>query len=848
MSFVNVKPGDLESFTVVTNPNRFFKSSSYAGVTGSVYVYPRRSESEKQSGPVSAFLDTTYGADSIDRLLETVQQVGRQAILSTSPFVQNSFHGAMENYLDAVNTQKRSDRKFHYLNVLRYTPTTRFTEYTLRKLVVKDILNRYYKVKYPSAQWAYTNYNSINFFTSSNTPNGSALLYPMKNDGIIHDGYCTGSYIPSGAFSFDFYINPRYKPLDAYGIDANSSTMKVGTILHLSSTYALSLVPGTLRDVNNKVDGFRLMLQLSHSADISPTSASQITNHAYPNDLIFMSDDNSLRWNNWHHVVIRWGTQDVDHGSGSFNIDGVDKGTFCVPSSTIAPRSFSLTWQDPSVLTFGNYFEANGALNIGNNIVNFFGATSGLRDGIDVLATGLDINEPMSYSFSHPLNAELHDVMLKRYYMDDGAIAVSSSMGPTSLDVGQNGVAFYVPPFFVQTSPFRQFVGDYGGILQTPFFEVNGTTDDPFNVAMSFGVAGHYINLENFVRDFASNNNPRLHQLTGSTIPYTTDAKTANEFLYSDPFIIKRNLTILPCDDGNYRPQYDILESELRTSSYVDDLDNPDFSLITLSELLNENAQLFGTDFIAINGDDVKADSNVEAYVNEQIGFTPEQPGLQPGSAYTGYVRTVGNMISSGVYDPGIQADAPLTVYNRTFDASSNQVTLFNISNLFYGDSIHPNTFSVKDIALSGSNGHVQITLKDDGYGNLYRADALTPHSTFNSVGNIYYQEGVVVVKSPHVYFFGKEQYEMQFKGEHNIHVMNLNVVADRNKLNSSSNPDWKSIPYSTAPADPDPDFAYITHALFHDDNYNVIGKAHFAQPIMKKFNAKLMFKFKFDY
>jgi hypothetical protein len=321
------------------------------------------------------------------------------------------------------------------------------------------------------------------------------------------------------------------------------------------------------------------------------------------------------------------------------------------------------------------------------------------------------------------------------------------------------------------------------------------------------------------VRDFASNVNPRLHQLTGTAINYTTTAREANEFLYDDPFVRKRNLTILPCDDGNFVPSYELLMSESQTSKFIDDLGNNDYSLIHLDHLLNETGILFGTDFQTINGDTEKSDEEVEAFVNEQIGFTPENPGFQPGTAYIKYMRMISAMLQSGTYDSSLQLGAPLTIYNRTKDASSNQITIFSISNLFYGDRILPKSFMITDAQLSGSDGTISITLKDDGYGNIYRADALSNNATWNSVGNIYYDEGLVLIKNPHLYFFGKNEFEITFKGERKVHVLNISSIAHRNMLNSSSNPNWLPVSASNSPTQQDQDFVYLTGLNFHDEN-----------------------------
>src|SRR5690606_7312864 len=141
-----------------------------------------------------------------------------------------------------------------------------------------------------------------------------------------------------------------------------------------------------------------------------------------------------------------------------------------------------------------------------------FATTPSTRDGLLNLNDHPTNEEPnytpgvdaiSSHHFRHPLNAEVHDLAIKRYYMSDVDIVASSSAGPKNID--SKYISFYLPPFFIEESPFRSFAGNIGGIPQTPFFEVDGTTDDPFNVAMSFGVDGHYVNLENFVRDFAGN-------------------------------------------------------------------------------------------------------------------------------------------------------------------------------------------------------------------------------------------------------------------------------------------------------------------------------------------------------
>jgi hypothetical protein len=909
-SIFPVDPSDIETFTVVTHPIRTYVSSSTTGVTGSVYLYARRSPIQKDPSPDNSFVESAHDDADLASLLQSVQQVGKVAstlqgvtTVSGSYFAQfvsasltsvfypskidpalvpvsasivfpipsgsnklasgstllsgsgtyltsgsftftNSelaadFQAILQQYMDGCAAQGQAARLQEVLDVQRFSPPADFNSNTLRKLAIKDMLQVFYRNSYPTAHWAYSNYSTLNFFTSSQVPSGSAILYPNIDGGngdlLFHEGYCSGTYTPSGSFSFSFYINPRYQP------DAQNGAFKAGTILHLSSTYALSLVSGSGKDENGRTAGFRLQLQLSHSADIAP---SQAIPGNFPNDLIFLSDDNSLQWNHWHKVVVRWGTQDVNHGTGSFNIDQVDMGTFVIPSSTITPKEYGGSQGSPDVLVLGNYFE--GA-NHGDGVqANFFAADPALRDGLNELLPENDIDEPTGYRFKHPLNAELHDIAIRRTYVSDIDIVASGSNGPNFLD---KTYAFYVPPFFVEQSPYRQFVGDHGGILVTPFEEVDGSTTAPFSVALSFGVAGHYINLENFVKDFASEQFPRLHMLTASAITTSTDAEICNEFLTADPFVLKRNLTILPCDDGNFVPSFQLLASETLVRA-VDDLGLEELSFINIDNLVMTSTLLFGAGAF---DDGTQPASQVNQFADMQTGATPETPFAPAGPATTNYINTV-------VSGSDVEAGAPLTVFQRTQDPSSNEVVIFDISNLFYGFRMQPGTLSLQDpdvvrssmlgsqLTVTGVVGPIKLSFADDGAGNVYRADCLTPQCTWNTVGNIYYDEGLLVLKSPHTYFFGSDSYALSFRGEQHVHVMKIDVIALNNQLNSSSNPSFLSVPPTGYPNDPEDNFVYISGINFHDRDLNVVMKSQLAQPIIKRTGDRIMFKIKNDF
>jgi len=835
MSVIRVTKDDVESFTLVTTPSRFYSSGSSSGVTGSIKVYPRLSSLEKTKERVQVFDETSppsvidAGFDSTHKVINDLSRTNRS--------LGNSISSEASSYLELVSSS--SVKQNEVLEVGRFTPTSNFTKYSVMKRNVKDVLMRHYKVEYGTADWSYTNYNSLNFFTDYDGltpvfPTESVLAYPNASDDSLpeHEGYVSGSYCLSGAFSFEFYINPRYRDNGKTGV------FNAGTIFHMSSSYAVSLVSGSLKNHNGELEGFRLQLQLSHSADYSPSTVPQ---GAYPYDLVFLSDDNSLRYNKWHHVVVRWGTNLVNNGTGSFVVDGMNRGNFLIPSGTIMPKAFTSSG-NPDALFVGNFYEGT---NSGNSLQSlFFSEKPSKRFGVLQLSSDSVKDDPETYLFRHPLNAEVHDLSIRRSFYSDSQIATNASKGLGSECLSKN-IAFFVPPFFVEETPIRRVVDGKGGVPQTPFFSIDGSSDDPFNVAMSFGVNGHYINLENFTKDFSTGRFPRLISLSGSVLSHNDSELDANQLLYQDGQIAKRNLSILPCDDGMFDPNYEILSSERYTGKYSDTRRTKDYSLINLNELVS-------TASISNNGASQEISDD---FMEDLYGPTPEYPGIIPGPSYKSYISGLSSSISSLGSDADFlrsdQLGAPLAIYQRTLDPSSNQVTIFNISNIYYGRRILPGSFVMSDSSLSGSNGRVSITLKDDYLGNIYRADSETEHSTQNSVGNIFYDEGIVVVKSPHLFFFGKNGYEISFRGVQNIYSQKYEILAGPGLLNSSSNPtylrNYENLKPSGDPKDNEP-FVYISGMNFHDENMNVVAKARLAQPIIKREGDKILFKVAFDY
>jgi len=786
MSLIKLSKDRFEQFTLITNPRQEFVSSS-AGTTGSVHLQARRSSFIKDANVLGSSITSEFTDDETELLRMGLSD----AILSSIDAGGGDISAGAELFLGKVNQTGQTALNDKTLGVSRFTPTSGgFEQNVLKKSAVIDRLMPHYHAKYPDAHYAYTNYHCLNFFTASSVPSNTAIIYPNSDGGPV--GTTVRPYTPSGSFTVDFYINPKYTTL------SEADEFHAGTILHLSSTMALSLVSGSQKNELGTPEAFRLLLQLSHSADANPSDVDLTTannSRTFPDDLTFMSDDNVLTRNTWNHVSVRWGTNTTNAGSGSFVINGSVHGTFNVPSASIHQPVGGES------LLVGNFYDAAGS-----DLTRYFNSVVATDEGlIQLSAATSDPTAPLS----NPLNAEIHDLKLFSAYRSLPQIVESSERGPDNL----TDLLFYVPPFFVRESPVR-----LNPI--SPFHSRSSETNDPFSTEYSFRVGGHLVNVENFSREFVQGVYPRLFNLTASISNGALDGDLlANDYLFATGSIRKRNLTVLPCDNGLFVPNFHLLQSGTvevipsagsNSEKFVSDLGTYNERLITLRNLVPESE-------LERNAPEVD-----EVFVPSMLN--------EPNTFWNPY------------------RNSAWQIYNQTQDNTSNQVVFFDVSNLMFGRRIDPETLVITDENVTGSNSRVSVTLKDDGHGNLYRADADTAHATWSSVGNVFYDEGIVLVKSPNLPLFGKDQYELSFQGERHIHIMRINIPCPAGQINSSSNPAYLPVSATLNANDSDPEFVYITGLAYHDENLNVVMRTNLAQPIVKRTTDKFLFRPRLDW
>ena len=791
MSFVKLDNGNIEHVSILLRPNvHFISSSAGAGVTGSQFVSSVRSPAIKQvidlataqQNLVEDVLDgdsnvSNYNVDNYFRAISLKKaNTDAQAGLT-------NLSSPLDTYLGLIDEAPKDVRYTKQIDAFRFDPPFKFTKNTTEKNVIRNVLMPYHRHKYENCGFWYTNYNTLNFFDNDKIPSASVLAYPSVDERY---------HLPDN-FSVNMWINPRYSSAD--------KDYRAGTILHISSSICLSLVSGSSVDEFGAENTFKLLLQLSQSADIPPSTIDlNSPSGAYPRDLIFTSSQ-FLKKNNWHNILVAW-SNSTNNSTGSIFIDA-EETLFHVPSASVSAN----TDLSPPCLLLGNYLDApyvgiESWASMVNGCDNSRSQKSYKTDRWSENVTTTTDNFT-GYQLSHPLNAEIHDVRIYNKFINKNLTKYKtiSDTSPTSTD----DLMFYVPAYFFPSSSQRS-------VLVTPFQTITSTTNDPFSVQFSFGVGGKSLNLENYTLDFVTMEQPRHYGLFPQTINTTIQNITADNYIYDTGSNVKRNMTILPNDNGLHKPIYDLLEKSLMSSSAMFKKSGraSDYSIISLENLIPTSSLFPGLVF------------TTGSIFDQIVGSAPDNPGVAPGSV--------------------------LTIAQRTRDVSSNEVTVLDISNLYYGSKIHPKSFHLYEENLTGSGGDVSVSIKDNGRGGLYRADCLTSQADWNNIGTILYEEGAAVIKTPNLFYYGKDKVDMKLRGEQQLHSLVMNIPAFTGFFMSSSNRSYEKYPPDSAPSNENLSTVHISTVNIHDDNFNVIMQANFAQPINKTEEDEFVIRLKQDF
>lgn len=911
---------NTEVFTVETNVNREVSLSNDGVVSGSLYVIPRKLPGLKDIYPTTkasmSFASDTNPTYELQTIIRTPGGVPDPAGLLTA-------------YMQKIHALASSAKFNSTASIYSFKTPTVYNQDAARRFLVQRLLEKN-PVKYSQeADWSTTNYNCLNFFTSSETSTDSVLIYQNKliikpefagsdfslTKSVINNPISGSSLSASLATSYqlydeytiDFWIKPKYNA-DASSLWGMSETpyYRPGTIMHMSSAYAITLHSGSEKDPSGYPNEFKVCFRLGTDAEILPDNILYNTDNFGTQTAATFWLSNSIPKDEWTHIAITYGGYKNNQGTGSLWVNGKKDKDIAIGNFISLGTCSSLT--EPELpLYIGNFYEGipqqtfhdplvtsslynqnrfyskqNGGLFAGkgpgdyerhdlyqelyfkrNGISDILGSTEKFAHKNYYSQFGFaytagpnytDVfpwDAPLSHSFRYPLNAEIHDIRI--WSKNLSADKIKQALTKSSQVEDIESLRFWVPPFFVEESlprynepitPFYSF-GSAGD-----FFAVSSSV--PISCRMAMSVNGFYPNLENYVTDLATDTPPVLwglrwaQQATGSTPDYT-----ANRWLYEElarrQDIKKRLYTVLPCDHGGYQPSFGMIETlNFSTKSFVNDFDSKTLGRINLKNLMYYSE--YTVDQVS-NGVD-KNTSIVGLSSTLMSTRNAEKFLLAQNDNITSSL--VNDIVKARPEKTTAPASFGYSVWQRLQSADSHFITLFDISNLYYGESIKPGTLELYTNYMSGSDGAFGIHLKDNGRGGLYRADTSSQPAEWSTVGTVMYDDGVVIIKNPQLYFFENMGWTIKFKGTRHVYVYSIETAALPMTCTESPDPNNKNVNLPNKvdfdPSEEDRKQVFIGSVLIHDENMNVIMRTNLAQPVVKRSGDKLVFKTKIDY
>lgn len=196
--------------------------------------------------------------------------------------------------------------------------------------------------------------------------------------------------------------------------------------------------------------------------------------------------------------------------------------------------------------------------------------------------------------------------------------------------------------------------------------------------------------------------------------------------------------------------------------------------------------------------------------------------------------------------------------YTSDFTGSTTtRFRVITIPTIYYDREILTGSFSASDLDAAGD----ARDLFDNGRGGIYSGSL-----TGTIVGNIFYNEGLVVLKGKGLNDeggsndFGESsptnfKWKVNFKGTHKIPTKIFRCRAPAGQLNASTNATFYHTPTASGSKNKNEkelvisgSSTYISTIGLYDENYSLVGLAKTSQPIKKTEKQDLLFKIKLDF
>jgi hypothetical protein len=366
--------------------------------------------------------------------------------------------------------------------------------------------------------WGFKNYNSLNFFNiyeninskfSNSITHKNCLIYP----NLLSQSKQTYDFTDAKDFSISFYINPKRKNKDAFHYNP-------GCIINIPGIVSVYIVKGTSVDEKGLTDKFRILTQTGEKTyealfNTVESSSFDFTDESEQSaGLNYLSKDNILSHNNWHHVALAFRKNTVNNSTTCYFeifVDGVLISTLSEQDNVFLQQS------NNSFITIGNKILVEKA-DISDFVLNAFSKDLTNADDnlgpyvkkhilfgnqIDSVLNG--VSDPSkTYDFknnlndsnssyinentSMALNAEICDIRLYKQSLDAEKVLNITKKGINSIDYEKDeyDLIFYLPVYFKSQNVKRQGLVN----LNAPYRK---TIDNDISVPVDEYLEGKYI-------------------------------------------------------------------------------------------------------------------------------------------------------------------------------------------------------------------------------------------------------------------------------------------------------------------------------------------------------------------
>jgi hypothetical protein len=219
------------------------------------------------------------------------------------------------------------------------------------------------------------------------------------------------------------------------------------------------------------------------------------------------------------------------------------------------------------------------------------------------------------------------------------------------------------------------------------------------------------------------------------------------------------------------------------------------------------------------------------------------------------------------------------TNWGPSGSASVERLRIISVPAGMYGRQIVPGSVSITDRAFSAKSYRLVRTLLDDGRGGLFLSGSarsgsyafgvqdvsLTPSEPqyrgveWNKVGNVFYDEGLIVIKDPALLDFGSptdyvsahpsDLLQVSFRGSSRVPVKTLMCRIDRGDLNASLNQSFYRTEEDGDRVRRHPSGSiYVTTVGIYNSDRELVGVARLAEPLRVRPRDRMNVKLRMDF